>query len=100
MFNVEKIIGAPIWVLDEIIRNKDKYINIIYKPKKDPKEKRRIVIPSNERFEDPEVIGVSYASYREILKNIHFLLRKYRAHPCSNGFVLKKNISTNATFLY
>jgi len=81
-FDMEKIFGKPIDVVDEILTNKENYIEKMQIPKKDG-SLRKIISPRKE--------------LKYIQKSLYWMFyRRYRAHDAAHGFVAKRGISTNA----
>ena len=81
-FNLQKLFGKPIEEVDEIIKNKDNYINKIIIPKKDGSP-RNVIAPGKD--------------LKYIQKSLYWrLFRRYKAHDAAHGFVAKRGISTNA----
>lgn len=81
-FDMPKILGAELDVVDEIIQNKRKHLKRIEIPKKDG-SKRQILAPDSK--------------LKYIQKSIYWrFLRRFKPSDAAHGFVAKKGISTNA----
>ena len=81
-FDISKIIGTEVEVIDDIIANKDDHVERISIPKKDGKI-RKILSPSK------ELKYIQKGAYWRFFK-------RYKASKAAHGFVRNRGISTNA----
>lgn len=81
-FNMDKIFGKPLDVVDKIISEKDKNIVKITIPKKDGSP-RNVIAPGKD--------------LKYIQKSLYWrFFKRYKPHDAAHGFVAKRGISTNA----
>jgi len=82
LFDLEKLLGKPVNVVDDIIDKKSDHITEVEIPKKDGSP-RKITSPSSALKYMQRSIGWK-------------ILRRYKSHNAAHGFVPKRGISTNA----